>query len=58
METWSVFSASDLILSLLGFAGLASVLVVFSTASSKVNKRELIIRKSVNEPVQSNASDS
>ena len=58
METWSNFTASDLALAVIGLAGLVSVVVVFSTASSKVNKREISLRKFVNESSQSDASDS
>jgi len=57
METWSNFSASDIALALIGLAGLASVVVVFSTASSNVNKREVSLRKYY-ESSQSDASDS
>jgi hypothetical protein len=45
METWSLFTASDLALALIGFAGLASVVVVFRTASRNVDTRERAIRK-------------
>jgi|688.fasta_scaffold06243_14 uncharacterized membrane protein YuzA (DUF378 family) len=55
METWSNFSASDLALAVIGLAGLASVVVVFSTASSKVNKREISLRQ--NARTQSEARD-
>jgi hypothetical protein len=55
METWTNFSASDLALAVIGLAGLASVVVVFSTASSKVNKREISLRQ--NARTQSEARD-
>ena len=58
METWSNFSSSDVALAVIGLAGLLSVVAVFSTASSKVNKRELKIRKTLDAITQSDASDS
>jgi len=40
METWSVFSGTDIGLALIGLAGLMSVVVVLRTAFSNVNTRE------------------
>jgi hypothetical protein len=45
METWSVFSGSDIGLALIGLAGLASVVVVLRTAFGNVTKRELTLRQ-------------
>lgn len=56
METWSVFSGSDLILALVGLIGFASVAIVLRTAFGNVAKRELTLRQ--NARVQSDASDS
>jgi hypothetical protein len=55
METWSVFSGSDIGLALIGLAGLASVVVVLRTAFGNVNKRELSLKK--NATSQSSARD-
>ena len=55
-QTWSAFTASDLTLAAIGLLGLASVVIVFSTASGNVAKRELSLRK--NARAQSNAADS
>jgi len=43
MDTWSVFSGSDLFLGLLGAAGFLSMIVVVATASSRVGKREIVL---------------
>ena len=40
MQTWSVFSASDLGLAVIGFAGLVSVVVVLRAAFGNVDARE------------------
>lgn len=56
METWSLFSGSDIGLALIGLAGFASVVVVLRTAFGNTTKRELNLRK--NARAQSNASDS
>jgi hypothetical protein len=56
METWSVFSGSDIGLALIGVAGLVSVVVVLKTAFGNVTKREITLRQ--NARSQSNASDS
>jgi hypothetical protein len=40
METWSLFTASDLTLALIGMLGLLSVGVVLRTASRNVDTRE------------------
>ena len=55
METWSVFSGSDIGLALIGLAGLASVVVVLRTAFGNVTKRELTLRQ--NARAQSQARD-
>ena len=55
METWSVFSGSDIGIALIGLAGLASVVVVLKTAFGNVTKRELTLRK--NAASQSTARD-
>ena len=55
METWSVFSTSDLTLALIGLAGLVSVVVVLKTAFGNVSKRELTLRQ--NARAQSQARD-
>jgi hypothetical protein len=56
MQTWSVFSGSDIGLALIGVAGFVSVWVVLSTALGNVVKREIKLSK--NARAQSNASDS
>ncbi len=56
MQTWSVFSGSDLTLALVGFIGFASVAIVLRTAFGNVANRELTLRR--NARSQSNASDS
>ncbi len=56
METWSLFSTSDLTLAVIGLAGLVSVVVVLRTAFGNVANRELTLRR--NARSQSNASDS
>jgi hypothetical protein len=55
METWSVFSGSDIGLALIGLAGFASVVVVLRTAFGNVAKREVNLRQ--NARAQSDASD-
>ena len=45
METWSVFYGNDLAIGILGAVGLLSVVVVITTASSRVDKRERILRE-------------
>jgi hypothetical protein len=55
METWNLFSASDLGLALIGVAGLVSVVVVLGTAFGNVNKREINLRQ--NARSQSKARD-
>lgn len=47
-ETWNIFTQSDIALAIIGALGLASVIIVMSTASSKVNKREVDIRSAIN----------
>ena len=56
VSTWTLFTGSDLALAVIGLIGLLSVVVVFSTASGNVAKRELSLRK--NARAQSNAADS
>ena len=57
MDTWNLFSGSDIALAVLGLVGFASVVIVVSTASSRVNNRELTLRRNA-QRAQSNASDS
>jgi len=45
METWNLFSSTDLVVAILGILGIASVFVVFGTATKKVNKRELSMQE-------------
>jgi hypothetical protein len=40
MSTWSLFTASDLALAILGMLGLLSVVIVLRTASRNVDTRE------------------
>jgi hypothetical protein len=47
METWSVFSGSDIGLALIGLAGLVSVIVVMTAATGNVGKREISRRKAI-----------
>lgn len=44
MQTWSLFTGSDIAMAVVGLAGLLSVVVVLFTASRKVDKRERGIR--------------
>ena len=44
METWSVFSGSDIALALLGASGFFAVVAVIATASNRVNQRELSLK--------------
>ena len=46
-ETWNVFSATDIILGLLGAAGFLSMIVVIATAGKKVDTREQALRMAV-----------
>ena len=57
MDTWNLFSGSDIALAVFGLIGFASVVIVVSTASSRVNNRELTLRRNA-QRAQSNASDS
>jgi len=41
METWNLFTNSDIILAVIGFVGLVSVGIVLNSASRKVNTREV-----------------
>jgi hypothetical protein len=45
METWNLFTSNDIVVAVLGILGIASVFVVFGTATSKVNKRELTMQE-------------
>ena len=45
MQTWNLFTNADLVVAILGILGIASVFVVFGTATSKVNKRELTMQE-------------
>jgi hypothetical protein len=45
METWNLFTSNDIVVAALGILGIASVFVVFGTATSKVNKRELTMQE-------------
>jgi len=56
METWAIFTGTDLALAVIGLGGLLSVVVVISTAFRKVNQREFNIRQYAR--TQSDASDS
>lgn len=44
MDTWSVFSGSDIALALLGASGFFAMVAVIGTASSRVNQRELSLK--------------
>ena len=44
METWSSFTSNDLLYTVLGAAGLGSVVLVLRTALGNVNKREQVLR--------------
>ena len=41
METWNTFTSNDVVYTIFGAAGLASVIIVLNSALSKVNKREI-----------------
>ena len=41
METWNTFTSNDVIYTVFGALGLASVIIVLQSALSKVNKREI-----------------
>ena len=43
-ETWNVFSATDILLGLLGAIGFMAVVVVIATAGKKVDNREQVLR--------------
>jgi hypothetical protein len=45
METWNIFYGNDVVIGLLGALGFISMLVVISSASSKVDKRERVLRE-------------
>lgn len=55
METWNLFSGSDIGLALIGVAGFVSVWVVLSTALGNVVKREIKLSK--NARAQSKIAD-
>jgi len=43
-ETWNVFTGTDLFLGLLGAVGFLSMIVVITTATGRVDKREKVLR--------------
>ena len=45
MESWNTFTSNDLLYTVLGAAGLGSVVLVLRTALGNVNKRENILRR-------------
>ena len=45
METWNIFYGNDVVIGLLGALGFISMLVVISSASTKVDKRERVLRE-------------
>jgi hypothetical protein len=45
METWNLFTSNDIVVAVLGILGIASVFVVFGSATSKVNKREVTMQQ-------------
>ena len=45
METWNLFYGNDILLGVLGALGFVSMVTVIFTASSRVDKREKILRK-------------
>jgi hypothetical protein len=47
METWSVFTGSDIAIALIGLAGLVSVVIVMASATGKVGKREVARRRKI-----------
>lgn len=47
METWNLFSNSDIILAIIGFVGLTSVVIVLNSAFSNVNSREVSRRSAI-----------
>ena len=42
-ETWNVFTGTDLFLGLLGAVGFLSMIVVITTATGRVDKREKVL---------------
>ncbi len=44
-ETWNVFTGTDLFLGLLGAVGFLSMIVVITTATGRVDKREKTLRE-------------
>ena len=48
METWNLFTGSDMALAGIGFVGLVSVLIVLRSAFTKVNTRERVRRQAIN----------
>lgn len=57
MDTWNLFSGSDIGLAFIGLAGFASVVIVLRTAFGNMTNRELTLRRNA-QRTQSNASDS
>lgn len=56
METWATFTGSDIALAVIGLVGLASVVIVFATATGNVAKREVTLSENARRS-QSGASD-
>jgi hypothetical protein len=61
METWNIFYGNDVVIGLLGALGLLSMVVVIASASSKVGKREVVLREArralENEKIQKEIDD-
>ena len=47
METWNMFNGTDVLLAAAGLIGLSSAVIVMATATSKVNDREVELRKRI-----------
>ncbi len=45
METWNIFSTTDLLVAVVGIIGISTVFIVFGTATKKVNKREVTMKE-------------
>ena len=45
METWNLFTTHDLLVAVIGIIGILSVFIVFGSATSKVNKREVTMKE-------------
>ncbi len=44
MQTWNLFTGNDILIGLIGAVGLISAVIVLSSASGKVNRREVGLR--------------